>query len=89
MKATFVLPSVHAMVSAFLIFRPLGGAGHGPGGEVFFYISLPAGFLSIAAQDLFKSEVLSVLCCFFGGVSQYALLGYLIDRITRRKKLRE
>ena len=86
MKARFLLPIIYGIVSLYLLLGPPGAAGHGPGGEVFFYISLPLGLISILAENMFKSGELAVLSCFLAGVVQYALIGYLIDRMTKKRK---
>jgi len=82
------LPILYFIVSAFLIFGPPSGAGHGSGGEVFFYISLPSGLISLLVQNLFNSGEMAVLACFLGGVIQYAAVGYLIDRLITSQKNR-
>jgi len=38
------------------------------------------------AENMFKSGELAVLSCFLAGVVQYALIGYLIDRMTKKRK---
>jgi len=86
MKFRFVLPILYAVVAVYLLFGPPGAAGHGPGGEVFFYVSFPLGLISILAENMFKSGELAVLSCFLAGVVQYALIGYLIDRMTKKRK---
>lgn len=86
MKARLLLPILYAIVAAYLVLGPPGAAGHGQGGEVFFYLSLPIGLISILAQNVFKSGELAVLSCFLGGLVQYALIGYLIDRISRKTR---
>jgi hypothetical protein len=81
-RARLWLPILYVIASAFLLFGPPSGAGHGSGGEVFFYISLPAGLISLLVQNLFTSGEMAVLSCFLGGVIQYTVMGYVIDRLT-------
>jgi hypothetical protein len=82
------LPILYVIVAAYLVFGPPSGAGHGSGGEGFFYISLPAGLISLLVQNLFNSGEMAVLSCFLGGVIQYAVIGYLIDRLITSPKSR-
>jgi hypothetical protein len=80
MKARLWLPILYIVVAVYLVFGPPGAAGHGGGGNLFFYISLPFGFVSILVERFFHSGELAVLSCVIGGVVQYLALGYLIDR---------
>jgi len=81
-RARLWLPILYVIAAVFLVFGPPGGAGHWKGGEVFFYISLPAGLISLWVQNSFSSGEMAVLSCFLGGVIQYALIGFLIDRLV-------
>ena len=76
------------MAAAYFVFGPPSGAGHGGGGEGFFYISLPGALISLPVQNLFKSGEIAVLACFLSGVIQYAAIGYLIDRLITSPKTR-
>jgi hypothetical protein len=85
-RVRLCLPILYVIAAVFFVFEPLGAAGHGSGGEVFFYISLPLGFISLVVQDLTNSGEIAVLSCLIGGVIQYALLGFLIDRLFGSSK---
>ena len=86
MRARLWLPILYLIVAGSLVFGPPGAAGHGGGGELFFYISLPVGFVSILVQHLFNSGELAVLSCFLGGVIQYLAIGYVIDRFSASRR---
>jgi hypothetical protein len=77
------LPIIYGIVAAFLIFA-LSGAGHGNGPELFFYVSLPSGAISLLIEKYTKSAELPVLACFLAGLIQYSAIGYVIDRIKSR-----
>lgn len=81
-RARLWLPILYVIAAVFFVFGPPGGAGHGSGGEVFFYISLPVGLISLLVQNLSNSGEMAVLSCFLGGVIQYVLIGFLIDRLV-------
>lgn len=88
MRVRLWLPILYVIAGAYLVFGPPGAAGHGGGGEPFFYISLPVGFVSVLVQNLFKSGELAVLSCFIGGLIQYFLIGYVADRFIASRRIR-
>jgi len=88
MRARLWLPILYLIAAGYLVFGPPGAAGHGGGGEVFFYISLPFGFVSLLVESLFKSGELAALSCFLGGVIQYFAIGYVIDRFIASRRIR-
>ena len=63
-----ILPVAYALVWLFLVFV-LGGAGHGPGIELAWKLSMPA---SLLLKGGFGAELLL-------GSAQYMLLGVLIQ----------
>ena len=87
MRVRLWLPILYLVVAGYLVFGPPGGAGHGGGGEIFFYISLPAGFISLVVEEVFHSGLSMVLSCALGGIIQYFVIGYVIDRFTARSRL--
>ena len=87
-KVRVWLPILYLIVALYFVFGPPSGAGHGSGGEAFFYISLPAGLISLLVQNLFNSGELALLSCFLGGIIQYATIGYVIDRLSSASKNR-
>jgi hypothetical protein len=88
MRAQLWLPILYVIVAGYLVFGPPGAAGHGGGGEVFFYMSLPVGFISLLVQSLSKSGELTALSCLIGGVIQYFIVGYAIDRLVATRRVR-
>ena len=88
MRVRLWLPILYAIAAGYLVFGPPGAAGHGGGGEVFFYISLPVGLVSLLVENLFKSGELAVVSCFIGGLIQYLIIGYLVDRFIASKRIR-
>lgn len=88
MRVRLWLPILYVIAAAYLVFGPPSGAGHGGGGEGFFYISLPAALISLPVQNLFKSGEVAVLACFLSGVIQYAVIGHVIDRLITSPKKR-
>lgn len=78
MKLRYLLPLLYVVASLFfLVF--LGGAGHGHGGDLFYYISLPA-CLIVNHSDTGAAWWLCVLA----SLIQYATLGYLLERLIFR-----
>jgi hypothetical protein len=88
MRVRLWLPILYIIAAGYLVFGPPGAAGHGGGGELFFYISLPVGFVSVLVQNLFNSGELAVLSCFVGGVIQYVAIGYVADRFIASRRIR-
>ena len=86
MRVRLWLPILYVIAAAYLVFGPPSGAGHGSGGEAFFYISLPAGLISLLVQNLLNSGEMALLSCFIGGIIQYATIGYVIDRLSNSSK---
>lgn len=87
MRVRLWLPILYIIAAGYLVFGPSAAAGHGGGGEAFFYISLPAGFVSLLVQNLFKSGELAVLSCFVGGLIQYFVIGYIADRFIASRRI--
>jgi hypothetical protein len=81
----FVLPAAY-VIASILLSGPFGGAGHGWGVGAFIDLSMPAGLLGFLADELFRRETIFVPVCFLAAVAQYALIGYLIDRLRHRRK---
>lgn len=84
LKFRFVLPIIYAFVSAVLVVG-FGKVGHGEGGEIFYYLSLPSGAISNIVDKSLRSGEAALLSCFVAGLFQYGLLGYLIDLWLRRR----
>jgi hypothetical protein len=82
-----VLPLLYFIASAVLLVG-FGRAGHGDGGEIFYYISLPSGAISRVVDESFKSGEAAMLSCLLAGLLQYFLLGYLLDFWLRRRRAR-
>jgi hypothetical protein len=77
MKITFALPCAYTVAGLCLVFL-FGGAGHGWGGEAFFYIGLP---VSLVAEHMKENVVWALIL----GSIQWAVVGYLIDRWVKRR----
>jgi hypothetical protein len=73
-----ILPLLYFIASAVSLVG-FGRAGHGDGGEMFYYISLPSGAISLVVDKGFKSGEAAMLSCLLAGVLQYFLLVYLLD----------
>ena len=77
MKLRFWLPLAYSVVGLFLAFV-FGGAGHGWGGEAFFYLSWPVALLVENTKEI-------VLWCLLVGNIQWAIVGYIVGRVLGRK----
>jgi hypothetical protein len=82
------LPILYVITAGYFVFGPPGAAGHGEGGEPFFYISLPAGLISLLVQKLANSGEIVALSCFIGGLAQYFAIGYVIDRLIGSRRIK-
>lgn len=85
LRLTWILPLLYLVLSIVLLVG-FGNIGHGKGIEMFFYVSLPAGFLSNLVEVTFKSGELALMSCFLAGLTQYAVIGYLCDAFRRKRK---
>lgn len=85
MRLAWILPLLYLVLSIVLLLG-FGNIGHGKGIEVFFYVSLPAGFVSNLVEATFRSGESALLSCFLAGLVQYAVIGYLFDAFRRRRK---
>src|SRR5207244_13647481 len=77
MKFRYLFPVLYIIASMFALIV-LGGAGHGHGPEIFYYLSLPA-CLVVNVSDTGIAWIFCVLV----SIMQYALFGYLLDRLLR------
>ena len=77
MKLKIWLPLTYSVAGLCLVFI-FGGAGHGWGGEAFFYLSWPAALLVENTKEI-------VLWCLLIGNVQWAIIGYIAERLLRRK----
>ncbi len=77
MKWRFLLPAAYIVVGLVLVFL-FGGAGHGWGGEAFFFLSVPAAFLIQNTKEI-------VLWCFLVGIIQWTLIGYFVERLLAKR----
>lgn len=73
------------LVASFLFLGPFGGAGHGWGIGAFMDISLPASLLAIAIDGLYPHHDLTIWFGLLGGTAQYALIGYLLVRLLKKR----
>lgn len=73
------------LIAAYCFLGPFGGAGHGWGIGAFMDISLPAILLAIAIDGLYPHHDLTVWLGLLGGAAQYALIGYLLGRLLKRR----
>lgn len=80
MRFRILLPLGYLICALALVFV-FGGAGHGWGIQIFFYLSLPVSLIIDASNAV-------VLWCLVFGAAQYALLGCLVDKFLPRKKTR-
>jgi len=85
LRLRFILPILYLIVSAVSIIG-FGGVGHGKGTEIFFYVSLPSGAISLVVEKSLQSGEWAVLSCFLAGLIQYFTVGYLLDRWLGRKQ---
>ncbi len=85
MKLRFTFPILYVIVSAVSVIG-FGRVGHGRGTEVFFYVSLPSGAISLVVEKSLRSGEWAVLSCFLAGVIQYFVVGYLFDLWLARKR---
>jgi len=76
MKLTFWLPIGYSIAGLCLVFV-FGGAGHGWGGEAFFYLSWPAALLVEKTEEV-------VFWCLLVGNAQWAIAGYIAGRLVGR-----
>jgi hypothetical protein len=84
---TLILPGAYIValiVSAAVLF--VRRADHGFGVGPFLDLSLPACLLGFIVADLFKTDSLAVPLCFVAALTQYAFIGYLIDRFLYRRR---
>ena len=92
MKYRFLLPGIYLLlVLLFSVFFLKGAGGHGWNPfEFVFYLAFPAGFLLelLPASWGLQDGLLLFLLFMLAGLLQWALLGYLIDKLMawRRKK---
>jgi len=77
MKLRFWFPLAYIVAGLCLVFV-FGGAGHGWGGAGFFYVSWPAALLVESTKEV-------VLWCLLVGIIQWAFIGYLVERLARKK----
>lgn len=96
MKFRFLLPGVYILlVLLFFVFFLKGAGGHGWNPfEFVVYLAFPAGLLLdlLPPSRLPLDDLLSPLLFILAGLIQWALIGYLIDRVVarlRRKNLRQ
>lgn len=93
MKYRFLLPGIYLLlVMLFFVFFLRGAGGHGWNPfEFVFYLAFPAGFLLdlLPASWGFQDGLPLFLLFMLVGLIQWALIGYLIDRLVagRRKKI--
>ena len=85
MRLTLVLPLAYSILSVVLV-AAFGNIGHGRGIEIFYYLSLPAGFLSNLVEVMFRSGELALLSCFLAGLLQYTLVGYAFEIYRERRR---
>ena len=78
MKFRFWIPIVYSVAGLCFIFL-FGGAGHGWGGEVFFYLSGPAALLVENTKEI-------VLWCLLVGNLQWAIIGYIVELLLKRNR---
>jgi len=80
MKLRFVFgfPLAYSMISVYLIFGPPGGAGHGWGIKIAYYLALPASV--IMRHQVQGVAYLLILL----GIFQYAVIGLLADMGVRK-----
>lgn len=87
-KLQFIVPSLLVtiyLIASFLFLGPFGGAGHGWGMGAFMDMSLPAILLAIAIDGLHPHHDLTVWFGLLGGTAQYALIGYLLVRLFKKR----
>lgn len=77
MKLRFWIPLAYSVAGLCLVFG-FGGAGHGWGGEAFFYLSWPAALLVENTKEI-------VLWCLVVGNVQWAIVGYIAERLLWRR----
>lgn len=84
MKRSYALAAILVsiyLICAFFFLGPFGGAGHGWGIGAFLDVSLPASLIAIALDEAFPHYGLAVWFSLVGGALQYALLGYVLQRL--------
>ena len=86
MKLRFTLPILYVVVSAVSVIG-FGRVGHGRGTEVFYYVSLPSGAISLLVEKSLRSGEWAVISCFLAGLIQYFVVGYLFDLWLGRKRI--
>lgn len=87
-KPQFIVPILFVtvyLVASFIFLGPFGGAGHGWGMGAFMDISLPAILVAIAIDGLYPHHDLTVWLGLLAGAAQYALIGYLLMRLFKRR----
>lgn len=77
MKLRIWLPLAYTVAGLCLVFI-FGGGGHGWGGEAFFYLSWPVALLVESTKEI-------VLWGLVAGNVQWAIVGYIAERLLRRK----
>jgi hypothetical protein len=73
------------LIASFLFLGPFGAAGHGWGIGAFMDISLPAILLAIVIDGFYPHHDLTVWFGLLGGTAQYALIGYLLARLLKKR----
>jgi hypothetical protein len=75
------------LLFALFFLMGLGGHGFNPFGFV-FYLMYPSCFLLELLPSAWQpeSDMILVLLCVIAGFGQYALIGYVVDRILARRK---
>ncbi len=89
MKYRFILPGLYALLLLLAIsFFIKGAGGHGPNPFNFVvYLMMPLCLLLnlLPASLAPKSGLFSFLLCALMGVVQWALIGYVIDKLLARR----
>jgi hypothetical protein len=93
MKYRFILPGAYILlILAFILLFLKGAGGHGWNPfEFVFYLTYPAAFLLEVLPASWGPEDDLVLSLLFGlvGLIQWALVGYVLDKLLARPKQNE
>lgn len=86
----FLLPGLYILLVIALFLGHAQGAGHGQSLELINYVVLPAAYVSDFLLSFFPigNIVVDLGSAILAGLIQYALLGYILDKVVARYRKR-
>jgi hypothetical protein len=80
-----LLPLVYVVIGLFFLMM-LGSSHQGWGNDPFYYASLPTVLLIQLTGAIEPNSTAAMLATFAAGIVQYALVGYLLDKLRESRK---